>query len=66
MQILGLLGMYFDAVVVEVEKDLLLFGLTLTILCLGIGDDTFILFGKKKHSSFRDEWTTNPIGVSFK
>ena len=29
MQILGLLGMYFDAVVVEVEKYLLLFRLAL-------------------------------------
>ena len=33
MQILGLLGMYFDAVVVEVEKNLLLFRLALAILC---------------------------------
>ena len=33
MQILGLLGMYFDAVVVEVEKYLLLFRLALAILC---------------------------------
>ena len=33
MQILGLLGMYFDAVVVEVEKCLLLFRLALAILC---------------------------------
>ena len=32
MQILGLLGMYFDAVVVEVEKNLLLFKFTLAIL----------------------------------
>ena len=32
MQILGLLGMYFDAVVVEVEKYLLLFRLALAIL----------------------------------
>ena len=36
MQILGLLGMYFDAVVVEVETFLLLFRLALAILCLGI------------------------------
>ena len=34
MQILGLLGMYFDAVVVEVEKYLLFFRLALAILCL--------------------------------
>ena len=34
MQILGLLGMYFDAVVVEVKTFLLLFRLALAILCL--------------------------------
>ena len=34
IQILGLLGMYFDAVVVEVEKSLLFFRLALAILCL--------------------------------
>ena len=33
IQILGLLGMYFDAVVVEVKKNLLLFRLAVTILC---------------------------------
>ena len=33
MQILGLLGMYFDAVVVEVKKYLLFFRLALAILC---------------------------------
>ena len=33
MQILGLLGMYFDAVVVEVDKYLLLIRLGLAILC---------------------------------
>ena len=33
IQILGLLGMYFDAVVVEVETFLLLFRLDLAILC---------------------------------
>ena len=33
MQILGLLGMYFDAVVVKVETFLLLFRLALAILC---------------------------------
>ena len=33
MQILGLLGIYFDAVVVEVEKYLLFFRLALAILC---------------------------------
>ena len=32
MQILGLLGIYFDAVVVEVEKNLLFFRLALTLL----------------------------------
>ena len=36
MLILGLLGMYFDAVVVEVKTFLLLFRLALAILCLGI------------------------------
>ena len=35
MQILDLLGMYFDAVVVEVEKYLLFFRLALAILCRG-------------------------------
>ena len=35
MQILGLLGMYFDAVVVEVKTFLLLFRLALAILCQG-------------------------------
>ena len=35
LQILGLLGMYFDAVVVEVEKSLLFFRLALAILCGG-------------------------------
>ena len=34
MQILGLLGMYFDAVVVGVKTFLLLFRLALAILCL--------------------------------
>ena len=33
MQILGLLDMYFDAVVVEVKTFLLLFRLALAILC---------------------------------
>ena len=33
MQILGLLGMYFDAEVVEVKTFLLLFRLALAILC---------------------------------
>ena len=33
MQILGLFGMYFDAVVVEVKTFLLLFRLALAILC---------------------------------
>ena len=35
IQILGLLGMYFDAVVVEVKTFLLLFRLALAILCIG-------------------------------
>ena len=34
MQILGLLGMHFDAAVVEVKTFLLLFRLTLAILCV--------------------------------
>ena len=34
MQIMDLLGMYFDAVVVEVEKYLLFFRLALAILCV--------------------------------
>jgi hypothetical protein len=34
--ILGLLGMYFDAVVVEVKTFLLLFRLALAILCLNL------------------------------
>ena len=34
MLILGLLGMYFDAVVVFVTKSLLLFRLAVAILCL--------------------------------
>ena len=33
MQILGLLGMYFDAVMAEVKTCLLLFRLALAILC---------------------------------
>ena len=33
MQILGLLGMYFDAVVVKVKTFFLLFRLALAILC---------------------------------
>ena len=32
MQILGLLGMYFDAVVVEIKKNLILFSLAVAIL----------------------------------
>ena len=32
MQILGLIGMYFDAVVVQVEKNVILFKLVLAIL----------------------------------
>ena len=34
IQILGLMGMYFDTVVVEVETFLLLFRLALAILCI--------------------------------
>ena len=34
MQILDLLGMYFDAMVVEVKKCLLFFRLALAILCI--------------------------------
>ena len=33
MQILGLLGMYFDAVVVEVEKYLLFFQIDMRLAC---------------------------------
>ena len=40
IQILGLLGMYFDAVVVEVKNFLLLFKLALAITC----------FSKKNHA----------------
>ena len=36
MQLLGLLGMYFDAVVVEVEKYLIFFRLAPAILCTKI------------------------------
>ena len=36
MLILGLLGMYFDAVVVEVKTFLLLFRFALAILCMGL------------------------------
>ena len=36
MEILCLLGIYFDAVVVEVEKCLLFFRLALAILCIKI------------------------------
>ena len=32
MQLLGLIGMYFDAVVVQVEKNVILFKLALAIL----------------------------------
>ena len=37
MQILGLLGMYFDAAVVFVTNSSLLFRLAMAILCLYIG-----------------------------
>ena len=36
MQIVGLLGMYFDAVVVKIETFLLLFRFALAILCMYI------------------------------
>ena len=39
MQILGLLHMCFDAVLVEVEKNLLLFRLAVAILCCLIRTD---------------------------
>jgi hypothetical protein len=37
MQILGLLGMYFDAAVVFVTSHALLFSLVLAILCQSLG-----------------------------
>ena len=40
IQILGLMGMYFDTVVVEVETFLLLFRLALAILCIVAVDIT--------------------------
>ena len=43
MQILGRLGMYFDAVVVEVQTFLLIFRLALTILCAIIAKNIFPL-----------------------
>ena len=39
IQILGLLGMYFDAVVVEVKTSLLLFRWTLAILCHNVNTE---------------------------
>ena len=42
MQILGLLGMYFDAVVVEVKTFLLLFKFALVILCIMYSRDYYI------------------------
>ena len=41
MQILGLIGMYFDTVVVEVKKNLLLFRLALAILCTWMKCNTY-------------------------
>ena len=41
MQILGLLDMYFDAVVVEVKTFALYFRLALAILCNGKSPPTF-------------------------
>ena len=37
MQIFGLLGIYFDTVVVDFKKNLILFILALAMLCLFIG-----------------------------
>ena len=45
MQILGLLGMYFDAVVVEVKTFLFLFRLALAILCMP--SKTFVISQRK-------------------
>ena len=45
MQILGLLGMCFDAVVVEVKTFLLLFRLALAILCMP--SKTFVISQRK-------------------
>ena len=53
MLILGLLGMYFDAVVVEVKTFLLLFRLSLAILC-----SAFISNFKKKSGSLDDFFLT--------
>ena len=47
MQILDLLGMYFDALVVEFKTFLLLFRLTLAILC----GSTWIKMDKKRNTN---------------
>ena len=52
MQILGLLGMYFDAVVVEFDKYLLLFRLALTILCMTIQGCTIVRFVQAEKTFF--------------
>mgnify|MGYP001409472906 CR=1 FL=1 len=66
MQILGLLGMSFDAVVVEIEKYLLFFKLALAILLsaghstLFIENDTRIITLIKQYFIFRKflyKWT---------
>ena len=44
MQIMGLLNMYFDAVVAEVKNNLLLFRLALAILCRTINLNVCVLF----------------------
>ena len=52
MQILGLLGIYFDAVVVEVKTFLLLFRLALAILCQVARILSYTSFSiPKKHAS---------------
>ena len=44
MQILGLLGIYFDAVVAEFKKNLILFRLTLAMLCCNLWTDQFVSY----------------------
>ena len=60
IQILGLMGMYFDAVVVEVKTFLLLFRFTLAILCYGSNKST----GKKlaKRTSVQPGERQNFVG----
>ena len=56
MQILGLLGMYFDAVVVEAKTFLLLFRLALAKLC-STGNKILLVkfFGSQKYPNFERE-----------